>query len=90
MVTSTRGTDRSAHRGLLRLVRRVGIQADLRTLAALRMHAASVVTAVVSRNTRGTADVYAQPTTVVSAQLASVLDDLPVAAQMRRAARGSW
>jgi hydroxymethylpyrimidine/phosphomethylpyrimidine kinase len=54
------------------------------------MHAASVVTAVVSRNTRGTADVYAQPTTVVSAQLASVLDDLPVAAQMRRAARGSW
>jgi hydroxymethylpyrimidine/phosphomethylpyrimidine kinase len=67
-----------------------GIQADLRTLAALRMHAASVVTAVVSRNTRGTADVYAQPTTVVSAQLASVLDDLPVAAQMRRAARGSW
>jgi hydroxymethylpyrimidine/phosphomethylpyrimidine kinase len=57
-----------------------GIQADLRTLAALRMHGASVVTAVLSRNTRDTVDVYAQPTTVVTAQLACVLEDLPVAA----------
>jgi hydroxymethylpyrimidine kinase/phosphomethylpyrimidine kinase len=57
-----------------------GIQADLRTLAAMRMHGASVVTAVVSRNTRGVTDVYPQPTTVVSAQLGSVLEDLPVAA----------
>ncbi|WP_238007589.1 bifunctional hydroxymethylpyrimidine kinase/phosphomethylpyrimidine kinase [Dactylosporangium sp. AC04546] len=56
------------------------LQADLRTLAALRMHAACVVTAVLSRNTRGTTDVYAQPTTVVAAQLGSVLEDLPVAA----------
>lgn len=57
-----------------------GIQADLRTLAALRMHGASVLTAVVSRNTRDTTDIFAQPTTVVTAQLACVLDDLPVAA----------
>lgn len=57
-----------------------GIQADLRTLAAMRMHGASVVTAVVSRNTRGITDVYPQPATVVSGQLGSVLDDLPVAA----------
>ncbi|MEV0559789.1 bifunctional hydroxymethylpyrimidine kinase/phosphomethylpyrimidine kinase [Dactylosporangium sp. NPDC050588] len=57
-----------------------GIQADLRTLAAMRMHGASVVTAVVSRNTRGTTDVFPQPTTVVSGQLGSVLEDLPVAA----------
>ncbi|GAA2363869.1 bifunctional hydroxymethylpyrimidine kinase/phosphomethylpyrimidine kinase [Dactylosporangium salmoneum] len=57
-----------------------GLQADLRTLAALRMHGASVVTAVVARNTREIADVYPQPTTVVTAQLASVLEDLPVAA----------
>ncbi|MET7393644.1 bifunctional hydroxymethylpyrimidine kinase/phosphomethylpyrimidine kinase [Dactylosporangium sp. NPDC005572] len=56
------------------------LQADLRTLAALQMHAACVVTAVLSRNTRGTTDVYAQPTTVVAAQLGSVLADLPVAA----------
>ena len=57
-----------------------GIQADLRTLAAMRMHGASVVTAVVSRNTRGTTDVYPQPATVVSGQLGAVLEDLPVAA----------
>lgn len=57
-----------------------GIQADLRTLAAMRMHAASVVTAVVSRNTRGTTAVYPQPATVVSGQLGCVLEDLPVAA----------
>ncbi|MGI5245606.1 bifunctional hydroxymethylpyrimidine kinase/phosphomethylpyrimidine kinase [Dactylosporangium sp. CA-139066] len=57
-----------------------GIQADLRTLAALRMHGTTVLTAVVSRNTRDIADVYPQPTTVVSAQLACVLEDLPVAA----------
>jgi hydroxymethylpyrimidine kinase/phosphomethylpyrimidine kinase len=57
-----------------------GIQADLRTLAALRMHGATVVTAVASRNTRDVADVYPQPTTVVAAQLACVLEDLPVAA----------
>jgi hydroxymethylpyrimidine kinase/phosphomethylpyrimidine kinase len=57
-----------------------GIQADLRTLAAMRMHAASVVTAVLSRNTRGATDVYPQPATVVSGQLGSVLEDLPVAA----------
>jgi hydroxymethylpyrimidine kinase/phosphomethylpyrimidine kinase len=57
-----------------------GLQADLRTLAALRMHGASVVTAVMSRNTRDTTDLYAQPTTVVSSQLSSVLEDLPVAA----------
>ncbi|WP_433052402.1 bifunctional hydroxymethylpyrimidine kinase/phosphomethylpyrimidine kinase [Dactylosporangium sp. CS-033363] len=57
-----------------------GLQADLRTLAALRMHGASVVTAVLSRNTRDTADLFPQPTNVVTAQLTSVLEDLPVAA----------
>ena len=57
-----------------------GIQADLRTLAALRMHGATVLTAVVARNTRDTSEIYAQPTTVVSAQLGRVLEDLPVAA----------
>ncbi|MFI5913444.1 bifunctional hydroxymethylpyrimidine kinase/phosphomethylpyrimidine kinase [Dactylosporangium sp. NPDC051541] len=57
-----------------------GLQADLRTLAALRMHGASVVTAVLARNTRDVADLYPQPTNVVTAQLASVLEDLPVAA----------
>ncbi|WP_426508089.1 bifunctional hydroxymethylpyrimidine kinase/phosphomethylpyrimidine kinase [Dactylosporangium sp. McL0621] len=57
-----------------------GLQADLRTLAALRMHGASVVTAVMSRNTRDTATLFPQPTNVVTAQLSSVLEDLRVAA----------
>ncbi|WP_433610942.1 bifunctional hydroxymethylpyrimidine kinase/phosphomethylpyrimidine kinase [Dactylosporangium sp. CA-139114] len=57
-----------------------GLQADLRTLAALRMHGASVVTAVISRNTRDVTGLFPQPTNVVTAQLGCVLEDLPVAA----------
>jgi hydroxymethylpyrimidine/phosphomethylpyrimidine kinase len=57
-----------------------GIQGDLRTLAALRVYGASVVTSVFARNTRGTQDVYPIPGSVVSTQLDAVLDDIPVAA----------
>jgi hydroxymethylpyrimidine/phosphomethylpyrimidine kinase len=57
-----------------------GIQGDLRTLAALRVHGASVVTSVFAQNTRGTHDVYPVPANVVTAQISAVVDDVPVAA----------
>lgn len=57
-----------------------GIQADLKTFAALRTYGASVVTAVTAQNTRDVRDVFALPPNVVGAQLDAVLDDLPVAA----------
>jgi hydroxymethylpyrimidine kinase/phosphomethylpyrimidine kinase len=57
-----------------------GIQADLKTFAALKVYGASVVTAVTARNSRTVADVYGVPATVVSAQLGAVLDDLPIGA----------
>src|SRR3954469_1046435 len=57
-----------------------GIQADLRTLAALRVYGASVLTSVFAVNTRDMHDAYALPANVVSGQLTAVLDDLPVVA----------
>jgi hydroxymethylpyrimidine/phosphomethylpyrimidine kinase len=57
-----------------------GIQADLKTFAALDCYGASVLTAITAQNTMGVQDVHALPATVVAAQLASVLGDFTVAA----------
>lgn len=57
-----------------------GVQADLRTLSALRVYGASAITAVISQNGRGISDVYPIPGNVVSAQLNAIMDGLPVVA----------
>lgn len=57
-----------------------GIQADLKTFAALRTYGASVITAVTAQNTLGVTAVHEIPADIVGAQLDAVLDDLPVAA----------
>jgi len=57
-----------------------GIQADLKTFAALRTYGASVVTAVTAQNTLGVASVHGLPAEVVGAQLDAVLGDLSVLA----------
>jgi hydroxymethylpyrimidine/phosphomethylpyrimidine kinase len=57
-----------------------GIQADLRTFALHGVHGAAVLVALTAQNTRGVQGVYPVPADVVDAQLASVLDDLPVRA----------
>ena len=57
-----------------------GIQADLKTFAALRTYGASVVTAVTAQNTRGVTGVHGIPAEMVGAQLDAVLEDLPVLA----------
>src|SRR3954463_16743569 len=57
-----------------------GIQADLKTFAALGVFGASVVTAVTAQNTLGVTGIHHVPRGIVAAQLDAVLDDLPVAA----------
>ncbi|MGI9601754.1 MAG: bifunctional hydroxymethylpyrimidine kinase/phosphomethylpyrimidine kinase [Acidimicrobiales bacterium] len=57
-----------------------GIQADLRTFAAHRVHGATVITVVTAQNTTETlAATFIEPA-MVAAQLQMILDDLPVAA----------
>ncbi|MFI5839878.1 bifunctional hydroxymethylpyrimidine kinase/phosphomethylpyrimidine kinase [Catenuloplanes sp. NPDC051500] len=57
-----------------------GIQADLKTFAALRVFGTSAITAVTAQNTRGVLDVHSLPGAVVGAQIDAVRDDMPVAA----------
>ncbi len=57
-----------------------GLQADLKTFAAMGAFGCTVVTAVLAKNTRSAADVLPMTAPVVAGQLKSVLDDLPVAA----------
>jgi hydroxymethylpyrimidine/phosphomethylpyrimidine kinase len=57
-----------------------GIQADLKTFAALGVYGASVITAVTAQNTRGVRGVHLVPPDVVSAQIDAVFDDLAVGA----------
>ncbi|MEV4619360.1 bifunctional hydroxymethylpyrimidine kinase/phosphomethylpyrimidine kinase [Asanoa sp. NPDC049573] len=57
-----------------------GIQADLKTFAALRVFGTSAITALTAQNTTGVRGVHAAPTEFVVAQIAAVLDDLPVRA----------
>ncbi|MFG1607357.1 bifunctional hydroxymethylpyrimidine kinase/phosphomethylpyrimidine kinase [Actinoplanes sp. NPDC049265] len=57
-----------------------GIQADLKTFAALGVYGVSVVTAITAQNTLGVTGVHAVPAAMVAAQLDAVLDDFEVAA----------
>lgn len=57
-----------------------GIEADLRTFALHGVHGAAVVVAITAQNTRGVQGVFPVAVGAVEAQLASVLDDLPVGA----------
>ena len=57
-----------------------GIQADLKTFAAMGVYGASALTAITAQNTRGVQAVEVLPAPFVLAQIASVLDDLDVRA----------
>jgi hydroxymethylpyrimidine/phosphomethylpyrimidine kinase len=57
-----------------------GIQADLRTFAALGVHAVSVVTALTAQNTKGVRAIHYAPPAIVAAQIEAVLQDFAVAA----------
>jgi hydroxymethylpyrimidine/phosphomethylpyrimidine kinase len=55
-----------------------GIQADLKTFAALRAYGTSVITALVAQNTLGVQSVYHIEPAFVGAQLDSVLSDVRI------------
>jgi hydroxymethylpyrimidine/phosphomethylpyrimidine kinase len=57
-----------------------GIQADLKTFMALRVHGASVITALTAQNTQGVSAVHLTPPEHISAQMEAVFSDLRVAA----------
>src|ERR1700750_2532850 len=57
-----------------------GIQADLKTFAALGVFGASAITALTAQNTKGVTGIHAVPADFVTAQIDAVFDDLDVAA----------
>lgn len=57
-----------------------GLQADLKTFAALEVYGAAAVTALTIQDTRNVFDVHLLPPPLVARQVEVVLDDLPVAA----------
>ena len=57
-----------------------GIQADLKTFAALGVYGASVITALTAQNTHGVAAIHNVPPDFISAQLDAVFSDLDIGA----------
>src|SRR5882757_1087896 len=57
-----------------------GIQADLKTFAALGVYGASVITALTAQNTTGVSGIHQVPAGFVTAQLDAVFSDLTVGA----------
>jgi len=57
-----------------------GIQADLKTFAALGVYGASAITALTAQNTQGVSAIHAVPPAFVTAQINAVFDDLDVKA----------
>jgi hydroxymethylpyrimidine/phosphomethylpyrimidine kinase len=57
-----------------------GIQADLKTFAALGVHGLSAITAVTSQNTRGVRAIHPVPLKHLRAQLDALFEDFPIAA----------
>ncbi|MDQ7879806.1 bifunctional hydroxymethylpyrimidine kinase/phosphomethylpyrimidine kinase [Microbacterium sp. QXD-8] len=55
-----------------------GIQADLKSIAALGGYGMAVVTALVAQNTRGVREVHVPPTAFLAAQLDAVSDDVEI------------
>src|SRR6202166_583280 len=55
-----------------------GIQADLKSFAALGVYGASVITALTAQNTRGVTGIHQVPPDFVTAQIDAVFSDLAV------------
>ena len=57
-----------------------GIQADLKTFAALGVYGASAITALTAQNTKGVTGIHSVPAEFVTAQIDAVFSDLDVGA----------
>ncbi len=55
-----------------------GIQADLKSFAAVGVHGASVITCVTAQNTRAVTSIFPLPAAEIRAQIRAVLDDFDV------------
>jgi len=55
-----------------------GIQADLKSFAAVGVHGTSVITCVTAQNTKAVTSIYPLPPSEIRAQLRAVLDDFEV------------
>ncbi len=55
-----------------------GIQADLKTFAALGVHGTSAITAITAQNTVGVTDILELPPPLIKAQVAAVVEDIGV------------
>jgi hydroxymethylpyrimidine/phosphomethylpyrimidine kinase len=55
-----------------------GIQADLKTFAALGVHGTSAITAITAQNTVTVTDIFELPPALISAQIAAVVVDIGV------------
>jgi hydroxymethylpyrimidine/phosphomethylpyrimidine kinase len=55
-----------------------GIQADLKTFAALGVHGASAITAITAQNTLGVTEILELPVDLIRAQIDAVVSDLEV------------
>jgi hydroxymethylpyrimidine kinase/phosphomethylpyrimidine kinase len=55
-----------------------GIQADLKTFAALGVYGVSALTAITAQNTEGVADIFALPQQMVRAQIEQVAHDVEI------------
>ena len=55
-----------------------GIQADLKTFAALGVYGASIITALTAQNTQGVASIHDVPADFIAAQIDAVFSDLDV------------
>jgi len=57
-----------------------GVQADLKTFAALGVHGTSAITAITAQNTTGVTEILELPVDLVRKQIAAVVDDIGVQA----------
>ena len=57
-----------------------GIQADLKTFAALGVHGTSAITAITAQNTMTVTDIFELPIEMITAQIEAVVSDLEVRA----------
>src|SRR5258708_25602033 len=57
-----------------------GIQADLKTFAALGVHGTSAITAITAQNTATVTDILELPVEMITAQIEAVMIDLEVRA----------
>ncbi len=67
-----------------------GIQADLKTFAALGVHGTSAITAITAQNTVGVTDVLELPPHIIREQIAAIVEDIGVQAAKTGMLFSAW